>query len=125
MDSGYPALGTMPLAVSEMPHDQWFSVSVPVSELIKNAGSLPLNTSEIVSLFVLEPTSSAHVMVDNIELACGHPAKNGCGIRPPGGEVDSVLGASLHRLVRLHRSGIAVPVLTTRRWVATTASLIP
>lgn len=91
MDSGYPALGTMPLAVSEMPHDQWFSVSVPVSELIKNAGSLPLNTSEIVSLFVLEPTSSAHVMVDNIELVCGHPAKNGCGIRPPGGEVDSVL----------------------------------
>lgn len=91
MDSGYPALGTMPLAVSEMPLDQWFTISVPVAELIKNAGSLPLNTSQVVSLFVLEPTSYAHVMLDNVELACGHPAKNGCGIRPPGGEVDSSL----------------------------------
>ena len=91
MDSGYPALGTMPLAVSEMPLDQWFTISVPVAELIKNAGSLPLNTSQVVSLFVLEPTSYAHVMLDNVELACGHPAQNGCGIRPPGGEVDSTL----------------------------------
>ena len=74
-----------------MPLDQWFSVSVPVSELIRNAGSQPLKTNEIMSLFVLEPTSAAHVMVDNVQLVCGHPAQNGCGIRPPGGEVDSVL----------------------------------
>ena len=91
MDSGYPALGSMPLPVADMPLDQWFSVSVPVAELIRNAGSQPLNTSAVMSLFVLEPTSAAHVMVDNIQLACGHPAQNGCGIRPPGGEVDSVL----------------------------------
>ena len=91
MDSGYPALGTARLAIAGMPQDQWFSVSVPVADLIRDAGSQPLDTSEIVSLFVLEPTSAAHVMVDNVELACGHPAQNGCGIRPPGGEVDSVL----------------------------------
>ena len=91
MDSGYPALGSMPLSVEDMPLDQWFPVSVPVSELIRNAGSQPLKTNEIISLFVLEPTSAAHVMLDNVQLVCGHPAKNGCGIRPPGGEVDSVL----------------------------------
>ena len=91
MDSGYPALGSMPLSVEDMPLDQWFPVSVPVSELIRNAGSQPLKTNEIISLFVLEPTSAARVMLDNVQLVCGHPAKNGCGIRPPGGEVDSVL----------------------------------
>jgi hypothetical protein len=30
-------------------------------------------------------------MVDNIVLACGHPSRNGCGVTPPGGEVDGAL----------------------------------
>jgi beta-glucanase (GH16 family) len=91
MDSGYPALGFKMLSVADLPHDEWFSVSVPVNELLANSGEQPLDTSSINSLFVLEPTSYARVMVDNIELACGHPSRNGCGIRAPGGEADGAL----------------------------------
>ena len=91
MDSGYPALGYKMLSLGDLPHDQWFTVSVPVHELLQNSGERPLNTSEIISIFVLEPTSYARVMVDDISLKCGHPSRNGCGIRPPGGEVDGDL----------------------------------
>ena len=90
MDSGYPPRYDA-LAVSEMPHDQWFSVSVPVSELIKNAGSLPLNTSEIVG----------SVRVGAHELGACHGRQHRAGLwspreerlwyPPSGGEVDSVL----------------------------------
>ena len=107
-----------------MPLDQWFPVSVPVAELIRNAGSQPLNTSEVMSLFVLEPTSAAHVMIDNIQLACGHPAQNGCGIRPPGGEVDSVLVPVFTSRVRSRQYGTVAPALTTRPWVEITAKTI-
>ena len=90
MDSGWPALGFIDLAVADLPMDEWTSVSVPINDLLHpdNSGSDPLDTDAIVSFFVLEPTSSAHVKVDNIVLKCGHPSRNGCGILPPGGEVD-------------------------------------
>ena len=90
MDSGWPALGFVSLAVSDLPLDEWTSVSVPVNDLLHpdNTGSDPLDTDSIVSFFVLEPNSSAHVKVDNILLKCAHPARNGCGILPPGGELD-------------------------------------
>lgn len=93
MDSGYPVLGQKELKVADLPKDEWFSYSVKVNDLLANP--LPdqagLDTSKVNSLFVLEPTSSAHVMVDNIVLACGHPSRNGCGVTPPGGEVDGAL----------------------------------
>ncbi len=88
MDSGFPALGFKELPVSDMPLDQWFTYHVKVNDLLANSGDQALDTSSIVSFFVLEPTSAASVKVDNIKLSCGHPARNGCGIRPPGGEVD-------------------------------------
>ncbi len=93
MDSGWPALGTYDLAVSSLPADEWTTVSVPINDLIayRSGFEQPIDTSAIVSFFVLEPTSSAHVQVDNIQIACGHPERNGCGIRPPGGEVDGEL----------------------------------
>jgi beta-glucanase (GH16 family) len=88
MDSGYPALGFKELKVADMPKDQWFTYHVQVNELLANSGEQALDTSNILSFFVLEPTSAARVKVDNIVLSCGHPGRNGCGIRPPGGEVD-------------------------------------
>ena len=90
MDSGWPALGYIDLAVSDLPLDQWTSISVAVNDLLHpdNTGADPLDTDSIVSFFVLEPTSSAHVKVDNIELKCASPTRNGCGILPPGGEID-------------------------------------
>jgi beta-glucanase (GH16 family) len=89
MDSGWPAVGSAELKVADLPADAWTTISVQVNELLASRGEglEPLDTTEIISFFVLEPTSSAHVWVDNIELACGHPAQNGCGILPPGGEV--------------------------------------
>ncbi len=91
MDSGYPALGFKELQVSDMPLDQWFTMSVQVNDLLANSGQRRLDTSRVMNLFVLEPSSSAHVMIDNVELACGHPSRRGCGIRPPGGSVDGSL----------------------------------
>lgn len=91
MDSGFPALGFKELKVSELPLDQWFTYHVKVNDLLENSGEQALDTSNIISFFVLEPTSAASVKVDNIQLSCGHPARNGCGIRPPGGEVDGAL----------------------------------
>ena len=93
MDSGYPALGQKELKIADLPKDQWFTYSVKVNDLLANPlpGQAGLDTSKVNSLFVLEPTGAAHVMVDNISLACGHPASNGCGITPPGGEVDGAL----------------------------------
>jgi beta-glucanase (GH16 family) len=88
MDSGFPALGFKELKVAEMPLDQWFTYHVKVNDLLANSGEQPLDTRQIISFFVLEPTSSASVKVDNIALSCGHPGRNGCGIRTPGGDVD-------------------------------------
>jgi beta-glucanase (GH16 family) len=89
MDSGWPALGFVDLPVADLPQDEWTTVSVRVNDLIFNSGDQPLNTSAIVSLFVLEPTGMAHVQVDNIKLICGHPGDNGCGVTPPSVDVST------------------------------------
>jgi beta-glucanase (GH16 family) len=89
MDSGWPAVGSVELKVADLAPDAWTTISVQVNDLLASRGEGldPLDTGEIVSFFVLEPTGAAHVQVDNIEIACGHPVQNGCGILPPGGEV--------------------------------------
>ncbi len=87
MDSGWPALGFVELKVADLPQDEWTPVSVKINDLIFNSGDQPLNTSSVVSLFVLEPTGMAHVQVDNIQLVCGHPASSGCGVSPPSVDV--------------------------------------
>ena len=86
---------TYPMA--GLPLDQWFTLSVKVNDLLANSGRRRLDTSRVTKLLVLEPTAEARIQVDNVVLACGHPSRKGCGIRPPGGEVD----------------GSLVPVLTT------------
>ncbi len=89
MDSGWPALGFKELKVADLPKDQWTTVSVRVADLVASPGDEPLDLNSVVSLIVLEPTSFAHMQVDNIELACGHPAnledarEATCGIVPP------------------------------------------
>jgi beta-glucanase (GH16 family) len=99
MDSGFPALGTVDLPVADLPQDEWTTVSVRVNDLLANAGDQPLDTGAVVNLFVLEPTGMAHVQLDNIQLVCGHPGPNGCGVNapsdaepPPTGGGDPVLG---------------------------------
>ena len=81
MDSGFPALGFVELAVADLPQDEWTTISVRVNDLLANCGDSCLDTSDVVGLFVLEPTSMAHVQLDNIQLICGHPTA--CGVEAP------------------------------------------
>jgi len=80
MDSGYPKLGFVELAIEGLPLDEWSPISIKMNDLLKNSGEQSLDTSAVMSLFVLEPTGSAHVQIDNIKLVCGHPEYKGCGI---------------------------------------------
>ena len=86
IDSGFPDLGFVELAVADLPKDEWTTVTVQVSDIAHNPGQFgggPLNLDRVLSLFVFEPTGAAHVRLDNIKLLCGHPLEHGCGITPP------------------------------------------
>ncbi len=86
LDSGFPDLGFVEIPFSEVPSDEWTTVTVQISDLAHSGspfGGAPLDLSNVLSLFVLEPTGSAHLRVDNIKIACGHPEDAGCGITPP------------------------------------------
>ncbi len=92
MDSGWPNLGAVSLPVSELKKDEWQTLHIKISDLLangNNGGSNPLNIEGVVSLFVVEPSSAAHLQVDNISLRCGFPSNNGCGIRPPSQAIDA------------------------------------
>ncbi|MEW9799260.1 family 16 glycosylhydrolase [Alteromonas sp. CYL-A6] len=91
MDSGYPNLGFINLAVSDLEMDTWQTLHLKLSDLLANAnndGANPVDVSQVVSLFVVEPTSSAHIMLDNVKFKCGAPGTNSCGIRAPSPEVN-------------------------------------
>jgi beta-glucanase (GH16 family) len=81
MDSGQPFGGVVELAVADLPQDEWTTVSVKVNDLLANCGEGCLDTSDVLGLFVLEPTGMAHVQLDDIQLVCGHPSA--CGIEAP------------------------------------------
>ena len=86
IDSGFPDLGFVELAVADLPKDEWTTVTVSITDIIRNPGTFgggPLDVNRVLSLFVLEPTGAAHVQVDNIKILCGHPTEQGCGIMPP------------------------------------------
>ena len=88
LDSGFPDLGFVELAFADLPMDEWTTVSVGITDIIRNPGDFgggPLDVGRVLSLFVLEPTGAAHLQVDNIRIRCGHPTDRGCGIRPPSG----------------------------------------
>ena len=91
MESGAPALGFKEYSIAELPLDEWFTLSVPINELLENFGRRRLDTSRVSRLLVVESDAPAHMQIDNVTLACGHPSRKGCGIRPPGGEVDGSL----------------------------------
>lgn len=88
MDSGWPALGQKRFEIADLPKDEWFSLSVPVNDLVASSGEQPLRTNSVLNIFVAEFTSSAAVMFDNISLVCGHKEQGGCGINPPQVEVE-------------------------------------
>ena len=86
IDSGFPDLGFVELPVSELPLDEWTTVTVQISDIAHNPGNFgggPVDLGSVLNLFVLEPTSYAHLQIDNISLKCGHPQADGCGIMPP------------------------------------------
>ena len=88
VDSGFPDLGFVELAVADLPKDEWTTVTVRLTDIIRNPGDFgggPLDTGRVLSLFVLEPTGAAHLRVDNVRIVCGHPVQRGCGITPPRG----------------------------------------
>ena len=96
MDSGYPALGFVRLNVADLPTNEWFTRSIKISDFIENPGPQSLDIGKTMNVLVVEPSSAAHIMVDNVKLVCGHPERRGCGIAPPvadtGGQLLTVFG---------------------------------
>lgn len=84
MDSGYPALGQVSLSVDELPRDTWTRVSIKMNDLLafRGEGFNQLNTSNIQSIFVFEPTGAAIVQIDNIRFSCAAPGGE-CGVVKP------------------------------------------
>ena len=86
IDSLFPDLGFVELAVADLPKDEWTTVTVQISDIAHNPGHFgggPVDLDKVLSLFVLEPTGAAHLQVDNVKIRCGHPSDGGCGIKPP------------------------------------------
>ena len=86
IDSGFPDLGFVELALADLPHDVWSTVTVQISDIAHNPGNFgggPVDLSQVLSLFVFEPTSSGHFQVDNVRIICGHTGEGDCGIAPP------------------------------------------
>ena len=86
LDSGFPDLGFVEIPFADIPKDEWTTVTAQISDMAHSDnpfGGRPLDLSSVLSLFVLEPTSSAHLRVDNIKILCAHPEEGGCGITPP------------------------------------------
>ena len=85
LDSGFPDVGAVQLQLETLPPDEWTTVTVQISDIVRNAvppGGRPVDLEQMVSLFVLEPSSFARLQVDNIRLICGHAELGGCGIKP-------------------------------------------
>ncbi|MCY4094910.1 MAG: family 16 glycosylhydrolase [Gammaproteobacteria bacterium] len=86
LDSGFPDLGFVELPIADLPMDEWTTITVQISDIAHNAGNFgggPVDLSNVLSLFVLEPTGAAHLQVDNIRLSCAHINQDDCGIAPP------------------------------------------
>ena len=86
IDSGFPDLGFVELPFSTLAKDEWTTVTVQISDIAHNPGHFgggPVDLGRVLSLFVLEPTSHAHLQVDNIRINCGHVVEGDCGITPP------------------------------------------
>ena len=84
MDSGFPDVGFLELPLSTIPADEWTTISLRLSEVIRGGigtfGGGPLDITEVLNLIVFEPTSKAHLQFDNVQLVCGAPESRPCGI---------------------------------------------
>ncbi len=85
MDSGFPDLGQVAFDFDDYATGQWHTISVKVNDInaFRGDGFNPIDTSELVNLFVFEPTGAASVQLDNITLSCGIPGEGDCGLIPP------------------------------------------
>lgn len=86
LDSGFPDLGLVEIPFADIPKDKWTRVTVQISDIVHSANPFagrPVDLANVLSLFVLEPTGSAHLRLDNIKILCAHPEEGGCGITPP------------------------------------------
>ncbi|MDE0451757.1 MAG: glycoside hydrolase family 16 protein [Gammaproteobacteria bacterium] len=86
LDSGFPDLGFVDLPIHTLTRDEWTTITVQISDIAhtpSNFGGGPVDLEQVLSLFVLEPTSHAHLRVDNIRIICGHVGQGDCGILPP------------------------------------------
>ena len=83
LDTGSRNVGAVQLPLETLPQDEWTTVTVQISDIVRTPGppgGRPVDLDQVLSLFVLEPSSSARLQVDNIRLICGHVEQRGCGI---------------------------------------------
>ncbi|HEY7776799.1 MAG TPA: family 16 glycosylhydrolase, partial [Kineobactrum sp.] len=82
IDSGFPDVAFTELAIADLPQDEWGQVSVPLRDILTGGagafGGQPVNVNALASLITFEPTSAAHLRIDNLRLDCGGTAF--CGI---------------------------------------------
>jgi hypothetical protein len=64
-----PALGSVTLNVADLPKNEWFSYSVSINQLLANRGEQTLALGAVQNLLVVEPSSNAHVQLDNSPLS--------------------------------------------------------
>lgn len=86
LDSGFPDLGFVEVPIASLDADMWTTVTAQISDIAHNPGNFgggPVDLSQVLSLFVLEPTGRAHLQVDNISIKCAHVREESCGIMPP------------------------------------------
>ena len=88
LDSGWPDLGFVQIPVSSLAQNEWTTVAVQISDIAHNPGPPefgggPVDLGSVLSLVVVELTSSGHLQVDNIQLKCAHVNEGECGIMPP------------------------------------------
>ncbi|WP_394175970.1 carbohydrate-binding protein [Thalassotalea litorea] len=86
METGWPYMGMLVWNVADLPLDTWFTYSIPVSEFVESpflapdwltwlpgvstGDPLPLDTSNVNSLLVIEFHGGIHMQLDNIKLSC-------------------------------------------------------
>ncbi|WP_170940516.1 carbohydrate-binding protein [Pseudoalteromonas sp. NBT06-2] len=86
METGWPYMGMLTWNVAELELDSWVTYNIPVSEFVNNpflapdwlnwipgvgAGdALPLDTSNVNALLVVEFYGGVHFQLDNIQLSC-------------------------------------------------------
>ena len=80
LDSGALEAGVAELPVGDLPSNEWTTVTVQISDMVRNAGAAGVDLGRIRNLFVLEAVGAVHLRLDAVRIRCGHKHRNGCGI---------------------------------------------